>query len=169
MSWFEESERHAKARLGIKTAVPEVRAPPRKTVGEPEEPRVAMVFGEDDMEQPVSGPVSKQKLSGLDNSLQTHVHKLGHLVRRAKKRGVVAPEDIAAMVSEYDQARLRALEYYSAQGSMPYWSGKDWVGKENWQDGGTVKMLLGRVIASKDEAQMRNLEELSRAVNRFVV
>jgi len=183
MSWFRDSERHALARLGISTG--QFNIPPKKPKDEEiPNPKVTLTAEEingaydkafdeslgqfdDDEESKPAKPPTKQKISAVDNQLQNHVHKFGHLVRRARNSGKVSSEELAEMQAQYEQAKVRANEYVGMQGSLPVWAGKDWVGKENWQTGGSVEKLLNKVKMSDGENQKYAIEELYSTINRF--
>lgn len=151
MSWWNDSHRHALARLGIKTAS----GVPREVMGRPiPESR------------PSAKRVSKQRLSALDNQLQDNVHKLGSLVRRVSERGRVNEEEVVSLQAFYDGAKVRALEYGDLKGSLPLWTNRDWVGQENWRGGGRVQGLLERARTVGDAEQRKTLGELNNVVNR---
>jgi hypothetical protein len=148
--WWDESGRHALARLGVATAKP------KQTPGQPQivkpNPQSAKspldapkMPGEPDKKQVIKN-TRPEKLNFLDNGIQNKMHELDHDLKRAWN--MEDTERIKTLTADirkkYDALKYRMLEF-TASRPIPDWVKKTWYGNENWDGQGQVGGIIAQL------------------------
>ena len=167
MSWYNESVRHALARMGVKTAPQKPKSSPRPAMGVEAQPRVVSDDGYEMGERREAKQMSKAQVKALDNQVQRQVLGFGRLVSMLDRKQVVTDDEVSRLLSEYDQSKMRVLEYEERVGGLPYWVSQDWVGQEDWRGTGLVRSMIDALMRCEDnDDRKRVVRDLNMLVNR---
>jgi len=146
--WHDESQRHAQARMGIKTAN-NTQSP--DTIQQP-------------TDIPSDAPTDITSDTGqvkLANNIQDDMHKLDKLLRHAtnlsdKKR---ATEKLLEAEKYYLRLSDKMKHHKNNVGELPQWVNQTWQGTEDFGIDGTVRKKMDKLLnADKDNFEKRQVE-----------
>lgn len=138
--WWNEPARHALARQGIKTADQAVVA--------------AKISRQSNMGRKLN------EMGKMPNRIQNKVQEVSKLLKRVAS---ASPEEARALAAQalvkYNVLKQMMQDYLGQGNEFPDWVKKDWVGRENWNNNGTVYTLLRDL---QGESSSNRIIELQR-------
>jgi len=140
--WHDESQRHAQARMGIKTAEPQENVPTPTDITRD------------------SGQIK------LANNIQDDMHKLDKLLRQATNLSDKKKADAKLLEAEkvYLSLSDKMKHHKNTVGELPHWVGKTWQGTEDFGKNGRVRKNMDRLLNADEDDFEKRQKDLFNAV-----